>query len=464
MSASGADRVVQALRALGVDVVFGLPGVHNLAIWRALRGSEIRLIGVRHEQAAVYAADGYARTTGRLGVALVTTGPGAANTLGATGEAFASGSPVLVIATDIPSTLRRPGVYRGVLHETRDQAAMFAPVCRAVTTVASADAIADAVRGQRRPRAGRPQRTGLPGHPHRPAGGAGRSRASARRRHGLGGAGGRRCTGCGGQPREVAAAAELLGSARTPLIWAGGGAVRAGAGAAVTALAERLGAPVITTYAGRGLLAPDHPCAVPGPVHHPAVGALWDRADVVVAIGSDLDGMMTQNWAMPAPPGLVAINVDAADASKNYAATVTVGDARVGTERSARTPAAPEPDRCLAQLRAELAAVGEAVAATVAADDAQAAALLAAWTGCLTRPRWWCATCASPGTGSPASGRCRRRGGWPIRWGGGRSASPFRPPWGRRWPGPGRWCASPGTAASCSPAGSWPRCGKRRSR
>lgn len=61
-----------------------MPGVHNLSIWKALSGSKIRLVGVRHEQAAVYAADGFARTTGRLGVALVTTGPGAASTLGAT--------------------------------------------------------------------------------------------------------------------------------------------------------------------------------------------------------------------------------------------------------------------------------------------------------------------------------------------------------------------------------------------
>ena len=79
----GAELLVAGLEAAGVDVVFGLPGVHNLAAWEALRESPIRLVGVRHEQAAVYAADGYARASGRLGVALVTTGPGAANTLGA---------------------------------------------------------------------------------------------------------------------------------------------------------------------------------------------------------------------------------------------------------------------------------------------------------------------------------------------------------------------------------------------
>src|SRR5512140_387258 len=98
---TGAEGVVSSLEQLDVGLAFGLPGVHNLAIWKALSGSSIRLVGVRHEQTAVYAADGFARATGRLGVALVTTGPGAANALGATGEAMAAGSPVLVIATDI---------------------------------------------------------------------------------------------------------------------------------------------------------------------------------------------------------------------------------------------------------------------------------------------------------------------------------------------------------------------------
>ena len=76
-SGDGADQIVAALRAAGVELVFGLPGVHNLAVLEvAGRARPIRLVGVRHEQTAVYAADGYARATGRLGVALVTTGPG----------------------------------------------------------------------------------------------------------------------------------------------------------------------------------------------------------------------------------------------------------------------------------------------------------------------------------------------------------------------------------------------------
>src|SRR5919201_427007 len=145
---TGAQVIVAQLERAGVEVCFGLPGVHNLALWEALRESPIRLVGVRHEQAAAYAADGYARATGRLGVALTTTGPGAANTLGAVREAWAARSPVLVIATDIPAGLRRPGTYRGVLHETDGQAAMFAPVVKSAhlgltpETVASSTAAA----------------------------------------------------------------------------------------------------------------------------------------------------------------------------------------------------------------------------------------------------------------------------------------------------------------------------------
>ena len=137
MSWTGAELLVAGLEAAGVDVVFGLPGVHNLAAWEALRESPIRLVGVRHEQAAVYAADGYARASGRVGVALVTTGPGAANTLGACGEAWASRSPVLVVATDIPTGLRTRGVHRGVLHECVDQRGMFVPVTKQQFTPAT---------------------------------------------------------------------------------------------------------------------------------------------------------------------------------------------------------------------------------------------------------------------------------------------------------------------------------------
>jgi len=127
VSIIGARSLVKALTDLDVEVTFGLPGTHTLPVWEALADSGIRVIGVRHERAAAHAADGYARVTGALGVALVTTGPGAVNTLSALGEAQASASPVLVVATDVPSTLRTPGMVRGSLHEVGDQRALFEP-------------------------------------------------------------------------------------------------------------------------------------------------------------------------------------------------------------------------------------------------------------------------------------------------------------------------------------------------
>jgi thiamine pyrophosphate-dependent acetolactate synthase large subunit-like protein len=362
---TGAIRLVEMLEQLDVKLAFGLPGVHNLAIWKALSESGIRLVGVRHEQAAVYAADGYARATGRLGVALVTTGPGAANTLGAAGEAMAAGSPVLIVATDISTSLRREGVYRGTLHETRDQMAMFIPVTKAARRLDAADQIGAAVLDAASTALAAPSGPLYLGVPtdllSRAVPSAPLNAASPP------------------APADVSSvdlerAAKLLDGADRPLIWAGGGAIRSGAGSLVGELALKLAAPVITTYMGRGLIPPEHPCAVPGPVHAKEVGVLWDEADVVLAIGTDLDGMMTQNWLMPQPPTLIGVNVVAADACKNYSCDlVLVGDARLVLERLVPRTA---PRNRLSSLQRRLTAIAGQVASSVAADDEQAAEFL----------------------------------------------------------------------------------------
>ena len=367
---TGAEAVVRALESLGVEVAFGLPGVHNLALWRALDGSRIRLVGVRHEQAAAYAADGYARSAGRLGVALTTTGPGAANTLGAVGEAWASRSPILVIATDIPTTVRRPGVWRGALHEASDQGAMFAPVVKHVGRVASAEGLGEAVvraAAEALAAPARPAYLEVPTNLLSAPAGDGLAAPTA--------------PPAGALPEEarLAEAVELVARAARPLVWAGGGAV--GAGAAVAQLAERLAAPVITTYAARGLLAPDHPCLVAAPPHVPEAGALWDEADLVLAVGSDLDGMMTQGWAMPAPPRLVAINVDGADAAKAYPPDVLIeADAR---EAVAALAGRLEQRGGLEELAARLAALDAAVRSGLEASDPEPLAFLDAVAGAL---------------------------------------------------------------------------------
>jgi thiamine pyrophosphate-dependent acetolactate synthase large subunit-like protein len=361
---TGAGLVVQALEEAGVEVAFGLPGVHNLALWRALGESPIRLVGVRHEQTAAYAADGYARAGGRLGVALTTTGPGAANTLGAVGEAWASRSPVLVIATDVPTKIRRPGVWRGALHETPDQAGMFRPVVKHAERVASAAALRAATLEAARTALAAPSRPAYLEVPTDLLAAAVEEPGPERRR-----------------PRPpaldrkvIARAAELIAPSRRPLIWAGGGALQAGAGETVGRLAERLVAPVLLTYSARGLLPPGHPCLVPAPPHVPEAGGLWDEADCVLAVGSDLDGMMTQGWSQPPPPRLIALNVDPADASKNYLPDLVVeADA---AEATAALADRLEPRGGLDSLTRRLRELGAAARASLAESDAEALAFL----------------------------------------------------------------------------------------
>ena len=126
---TGGEWVVAALRAEGVRHVFGIPGVHNLAVYDALLGqSAIRHVLARHEQGAAFMADGYARSSGHPGVVLVTTGPGATNTLTPLAEAYAGSIPVLVVMSDIPAAL--VGRDLGALHEVPNQIDCFRPVCR----------------------------------------------------------------------------------------------------------------------------------------------------------------------------------------------------------------------------------------------------------------------------------------------------------------------------------------------
>ena len=293
--ATGAQVIVDELERAGVEVCFGLPGVHNLALWEALRSSSIRLVGVRHEQAAAYAADGYARATGRLGVALTTTGPGAANTLGAVGEAWASRSPILVIATDIPSSLRREGAYRGVLHETDGQAEMFAPVVKSMHLGLAPEAVAPSAVAAIASAQTAPTRpvyleiaTDLLSAevPAALAGAHPDPTACARVR------GGDRASG---RRRASAAVGRRRGARR------GTGDHRAGR--------EAGGAGADDLRRGRRP-PPGHPCLVGLPPHVEAAGRLWDDADVVLAIGSDLDGVQTQNFTQPQPETLIAVSLE----------------------------------------------------------------------------------------------------------------------------------------------------------
>ena len=345
---NGAAAVSRALRDAGVDTVFGLPGAHNLALWPACADVGVRVIGKRHEQSCTYAADGYARATGGAGVALVTTGPGAANTVAAVGEAWASRSPVVVIATDIPAALRRPGTYRGVLHECTDQAALFAPISKGRLTAPDPDSIEgvvhEAVLNALTPPTG-PVYLGIPSDflaaeaaSSTPALPQWRSRLS-----------------------DIGWLLDAIAASERPLLWVGGGG--RDANAEIDALARKLGAPVVTTYQARGVLAPDHPLLVGAPPHEPEVTALIQQADLLIAIGSDFDQMNTMAWRLPLPERRVAINVDAVDATKNVSMDgVDESDARFAGVLADATPAR-EP------WRDDVAGIGPAIRERLTNDD-----------------------------------------------------------------------------------------------
>jgi len=295
---SVAAAILELLGRHGVTRAFGIPGVHNLPFWDADAESAPRIVGVRHEQAAGYAADGLYRATGQFGAALLTSGPGAANVVGAFGEAFVSGSPVLVFASEVNQSLRSSAGPRGILHEMADQGAMFeafgAPARRASTRQ---EAIASTVLALRDAWGPPPMGNyiGIPADvlgeewtaaiPHIP-----------------------RLPAPDADPHDVSDLAELIRMSVRPVLWLGGGVVAADAQQSARALAHRLGAPVVTSYAGRGLLAGD-PLLVDAPVHEPEVGAVLADADLLIVLGSSFDGMNTKNWRLPLPTRRAAITL-----------------------------------------------------------------------------------------------------------------------------------------------------------
>ena len=294
---TGGEVIHEVLVRAGVDRVFGVVSVHNLPIYDAIeRGGRITAVAMRHEQAAVHAADGYARASGRLGVAVASTGPGAANCVPGLYEAGFASSPVLMITgqADTPNL----GKARGFVHEADNQATMLATVCRRVETVRLRQQIAPALmRVIDDIQTGRPQ----PGSVEIPIDLQYADREVTPAEHAA------VPVPEPVQPERAAveAAAELLAGAVRPLIIAGGGVVRsggaqcpAGAAAELRALAELLGAPVLVSANGRGALPDDHPLCLGNLVYHPEVRALREEADVVLAVGTRLQvGSEARNYA-----------------------------------------------------------------------------------------------------------------------------------------------------------------------
>jgi acetolactate synthase-1/2/3 large subunit len=324
---TGGEWVVEALRAEGVRHVFGIPGVHNLAIYDALlRQSAITHILARHEAGAAFMADGYARASGEPGVVIVTTGPGATNTLTPLVESYAGSVPVLVVMSDIASQL--VGRDIGALHEVPNQIECFRPVTRWAEALTEAAAIPTTLHG-----AFDLLRTGRPG----PIAVSIPNDFLTARLEGA-----PRPGGNGRRPpchvNEIKDAARLLRGAGKPLLIAGGGVIAAGAEPELLALARRLDAPVLTTVMGRGAISERDPLWQAVLPNSRASEAVIRAADVVLAVGCRFAHRSTQglllNLSFAPGQTLIHLDLDPTVIGKLFKPQLAVvGDARDGLTR-----------------------------------------------------------------------------------------------------------------------------------
>lgn len=318
---TGAQALIQSLAREGVEVVFGLPGVQIMEIYDALYEQPgIRLITVRHEQSAGYMADGYARTTGRVGVALVVPGPGALNAAAAVGTAYAASSPVMLISGQVDSAML--GQNRGALHEIDDQLDVFRPITKWNARTTNAEEIPSLVHmAMQQVVDGRPRPVEievpfdiLPGsHDIELLEREGTIRQSP-------------------DPAKVKEAVNLLARAERPLIWAGGGCREADITGELAQLAEALNAPVLTTPEGKGSIPENHPLSL-GTFYYGHGSAYYSlpQADVILAIGSRMNMNPRTPWSLRPDQVVIRIDADPEELGRNVEANVRMAaDARLG--------------------------------------------------------------------------------------------------------------------------------------
>jgi thiamine pyrophosphate-dependent acetolactate synthase large subunit-like protein len=324
---TGGEWIVDALRAEGVRHVFGIPGVHNLAIYDALiRQSEITHVLARHEAGAAFMADGYARASGAPGVVVVTTGPGATNALTPLVESYAGSMPVVVVMSDVASPL--VGRDIGALHEVPNQIDCFKPVTRWAEAVTEAAAVPATVHG-----AFDLLRTGRPGPV---AISIPNDFLTARFDAEPGGGGHGRRPPC--HVDAIGEAVRLLSKASRPLLIVGGGVIAAEAQAELARLARRLGAPVITTVMGRGAVSERDPLWHGVLPNSRATEAVIKTADVILAVGCRFAHRSTQglllNLSFEPSQTLIHLDLDPTVIGRLFKAQLPiVGDARDGLTR-----------------------------------------------------------------------------------------------------------------------------------
>ncbi|MCW3766693.1 thiamine pyrophosphate-binding protein [Paenarthrobacter ureafaciens] len=313
---TGGDVLVRVLRRHGIDTVFGVISIHNLPLVEAV-DRELNFVAMRHEAAVVNAADGYARASGKFGVALTSTGTGAGNAAGSMVEALTAGSRVLHITGQIDSEFM--GSNRGVIHEVPRQLQMLHAVSGYARTIfngkdAEADleeAIAHLLSAPHTPASIEwPTDLQYLAHPddQRPVDARVKPAAAY-------------------DTLAVAEAARLLAGAKRPLIWAGGGA--AGAGKELAALLHGLGAGLLTSNSGRGVVPEDDDLVIGNFATTPAGTRLLEESDLLLSIGTHFRSNETQHYSLKIPSTHIQLDLNPDAVGRVYPATVSlVGDSR----------------------------------------------------------------------------------------------------------------------------------------
>jgi 5-guanidino-2-oxopentanoate decarboxylase len=353
------EALFQLLSQYQVDTIFGIPGTHTLELYRGIARSNLRHIQPRHEQGAGFMADGYARVTGKPGVYAVISGPGVTNAATPLGQAYADSIPLLLISSDAPAASLGKGW--GCLHEITSQQAVTTPLTALSATVRDPDELPELI-GQAfsifaaaRPR---PVHLSIPtdllGQPVRKA--WTRRQAPARPMP---------------DPAALQAAALLLASATRPLLIIGGGLVSGQASdlqaaRAVQELAEWLGAAVIATNAGKGLLADTHPLNLGASLSRATTRHYLAQADVVLVLGSELAETDSFVERLPINGQLIRVDLERNKLSDLYQAEIgIIGDAsasaaqllallKIDGHRASAVDQQGEIATVCAQLRAEL--------------------------------------------------------------------------------------------------------------
>jgi acetolactate synthase-1/2/3 large subunit len=292
----------------------------------------------------MHAADGFARATGGVGVALTTTGPGAANALAGFGEAWAAGSPVLHLTTQVASTDAASGLQRGILHQSPGQREAFAPLTpfavsvRTAAEAAGTTGLAIAYATGRRSGEDADIRRPGPVYVEVPVDVLDAD-VDPDADAGIG------MTWSAREPVVYGDAVQALAATRDAVVWAGGGVVSSGAFDELARVAERLAAPVVTTYLGRTSIPASHPLAVAVSPHEPPVRSLLAAADVLLAVGTDFGATMTLGGKLRLPERIVRIDVDAGELAKHPATVAIRADAREALDGLDRALAAVGVDR-----------------------------------------------------------------------------------------------------------------------